>query len=320
MPKLKPKVLGLLVLCALISLGGRGQQAAEPGLASLALDLVNGERKSRGLSLLDMDAALCRAASAHAEDMLARDYFDHLSPEGQDVMDRYAAAGGNRWLGVAENIFKCRACPDSPGDPTVRMMHKSWMESRDHREAILSPKHGRFCFGLAADPEKGYAAVQTFAGPGRPRQLGAGSEPRILSQEELRALALSLINDRRRAQGRRALSTSAPLASDAEAFLAAELTRDPAGRDPLSPARVRSFLSGHDGGAWLRVGVLLEACGGCGIEATDADVSYFIESWFGNEAFRTTLLEPRFDSFGIAIAADGQGRKVALGLFGDQGG
>ena len=64
---------------------------------------------------------------------------------------------------------------------------------------------------------------------------------------------------------------------------------------------------------------MLEACGGCGLEPTDADIAYFIGSWFENAAFRETLLGQEFDSLGIALAADGQGRKVVLGLFGDRG-
>ncbi len=310
---------GAMLALALLSMSGHTNGAPEPEFRSLALDLVNTDRQARGLAVLESDAALCRAAQDHAEDMLARDYFDHLSPEGEDVMDRYAAAGGNRWLRVAENIFKCLACPEQPDPSVVREMHRQWMRSKDHRNAILSPKHSRFCFGLAADPEKGYAAAQTFAGAGGPRRESPGREPRTLSPAELRGFALALINDKRRDQDRGALRASNALSSDAEAFLQAELRRDPEGRDLLSTERVREFLSGHDRGAWFKVGVLLEACGGCGVELTDADVAHFTESWSRHAEFRTTLLGHEFDSFGLAMAADGNGRKVVLGLFGDRG-
>ena len=159
----------------------------------------------RGLTLLELDPALCGAAEHHAADMLARNYFDHRSPEGEDVMDRYAAAGGSRWLGVAENIFKCLACPEPPGEAVIRTMHGQWMQSREHRETILSQTHSRFCFGIAADPQVGYAGVQTFAGPGGPRMGSQGRKPRVLSREALRGFALALINDRRRVEARDAL-------------------------------------------------------------------------------------------------------------------
>ena len=308
--------LCLLAMAVLIVPGGR---AAEADLGALALELVNADRKSAGLSPLQTDAALCQAAQAHADDMLTRDYFDHLSPEGEDVMDRYAASGGNRWLGVAENIFKCIGCPDRPDPSIVRTMHRQWMASEEHRGTILSSRHSGFCFGIAADPEKGYAAVQTFAGTGKPRQSGLGRAPRVLAPEQLRGFALALINDQRRREGRDALRASDSLSEDAEAFLRAELARDPDGTGSLSTEKVREFLSGHDRGAWWKVGVLLEACGGCGTEVTDGDAAYFAESWARHESFRSTLLGSEFDSFGLALVADGKGRKIALGLFGDRG-
>lgn len=319
MVKRSRSITGPAVLVTLISIAGAASQAEEPSFASLALDLVNRDRIAQGLDLLELDPALCGAAEHHARDMLVRNYFDHRSPEGEDVMDRYAAAGGSRWLGVAENIFKCLACPEPPGEPVIRTMHGQWMQSKEHRETILSVTHSRFCFGIAADQQLGYAGVQTFAGPGGPRMSRQGGKPRVLAREAVRGFALALINDRRRSEGRGALRASAALSSDAEAFLESELKRDPTGRDPLTPERVRMFLSGHDGGEWLKVGVLLEACGGCGLELTDADIAYFTDTWFEHAAFRTTLLGREFDSFGIALAADGQGRKVVLGLFGDRG-
>ena len=312
-------MIGTAVLAALISTAGSTSQAEDSSFAALALDLVNRDRTTQGLTPLALDPALCTAAEHHAEDMLARNYFDHRSPEGEDVMDRYAAAGGSRWLGVAENIFKCLSCPEPPGEAVIRTMHGQWMQSREHRETILSPTHSRFCFGIAADPQIGYAGVQTFAGPGGPRMGSQGGTPRVLSREALRGFAMALINDRRHGEDRGALRASEALSSDAAAFLESAIERDPQGRETLSPERVRMFLSGHDGGEWLKVGVLLEACGGCGLEPTDADIAYFVGSWFENAGFRTTLLGREFDSFGIALAADGRGRKVVLGLFGDRG-
>src|SRR5690606_8599801 len=90
--------------CAVVLMGLAAAQlsrAAETGdlqrLPPLMLDLVNAERQERGLVPFQPDGTLDAAAQAHAEDMLRRDYYDHVSPGGQTVIDRYIAAGGSRW-------------------------------------------------------------------------------------------------------------------------------------------------------------------------------------------------------------------------------
>ena len=116
--------------------------AAEPGdlpeLRSKALELVNEAREKHGLPDLQPRPELDRAAQAHAEDMLNRNYFDHVSPEGKTVFDRYVAAGGSRWRLVAENIGRCATCKGSPRIADVTRLQDGWMRSAPHRENILS--------------------------------------------------------------------------------------------------------------------------------------------------------------------------------------
>jgi uncharacterized protein YkwD len=159
------------VLAVLLALAGAA--AAQEDHGALALELVNEARQAEGLEPLTSVETLAATAKAHAEDMLARDYYAHVSPEGETVRDRFLAEGGSEWRLVAENIAMCRGCPTPPGADRVRAFQRGWMESPEHREAILDP--GLAAFGFAMTWGEGVAyGVQTFAGPGQSR----GGDPR----------------------------------------------------------------------------------------------------------------------------------------------
>lgn len=55
--------------------------------------LVNAERAKAGCSPLRVDGRVQAAAQAHADDMAARNYYEHVSPEGRHADDRMKAAG-----------------------------------------------------------------------------------------------------------------------------------------------------------------------------------------------------------------------------------
>lgn len=93
------------------------------------LQLVNQFRQSNGLPPLESNAFLDRAAMAHSRDMLARDFFAHINPDGESAGER-ATAAGYRWTHVLENI--------AAGQRTPRDVVNAWIRSTDgHREAML---------------------------------------------------------------------------------------------------------------------------------------------------------------------------------------
>lgn len=55
--------------------------------------LVNAERAKAGCSPLRVDGRVQAAAQAHADDMAARNYYEHVSPEGRHADDRMDTAG-----------------------------------------------------------------------------------------------------------------------------------------------------------------------------------------------------------------------------------
>ena len=74
-----------------------GVTALEPGIDPVAeqtlLGLLNQERAAAGLSPLQPDSALAQVARAHGREMLALEYFGHVSPTTGNPADRLAAAG-----------------------------------------------------------------------------------------------------------------------------------------------------------------------------------------------------------------------------------
>lgn len=65
--------------------------------------ILNSVRIGNGASAVTYDSRLDAAAQGHAEDMVNRDYFNHNSPEGDDVYDRIVAQGYNP-IAWGENI------------------------------------------------------------------------------------------------------------------------------------------------------------------------------------------------------------------------
>ncbi|MFB7941380.1 CAP domain-containing protein [Streptomyces sp. NPDC056049] len=91
--------------------------------------LANAERDRAGCEPLRTEARLTEAAQGHADDMAARDYYAHDSPEGRDGGDRIKASG-YAWSAWGENIHK--------GPRTPELAMDDWMESPAHRANIVN--------------------------------------------------------------------------------------------------------------------------------------------------------------------------------------
>ena len=118
-----------------------------------AVELLNQDRKKKGLKPLNIDARLTQTARAHAADMVRKDYFDHVNLEGQTPFDRmtanhiaYRAAGENIATGA-----------------DVAGLEKSWMNSPKHRDNILNASYTHVGVGLCADGTGQLYGVQLFA-------------------------------------------------------------------------------------------------------------------------------------------------------------
>jgi uncharacterized protein YkwD len=104
------------------------------------ISLVNSERSKAGCGPVRSNSLLRTAAQRHSEDMVARDYFDHSSPDGKDPGDRVTATG-YKWSTYGENI--------AAGQSTPAAVMDAWMKSPGHRANILNCAFKEVGIGLA---------------------------------------------------------------------------------------------------------------------------------------------------------------------------
>ncbi|MCD5352691.1 CAP domain-containing protein [Kineosporia mesophila] len=138
--------------------GGTGNSQVAKYQAEV-LALSNAERAAAGCNVkLTANAALTKAAQAHAEDMLKNNYFSHDSQDGTGAFERITAAGYT-WSGAAENI--------AAGQATPAAVMKTWMNSAGHKANILNCGLTELGVGYAAGSGAAYGQywVQDFGSP-----------------------------------------------------------------------------------------------------------------------------------------------------------
>ena len=116
------------------------------------LKLVNGERKKIGIKELSWRVEVVPVARAHAVDMWEREYFGHVSPDGNDVGDRLNSAGITYTL-AGENLALA---------PTLQTAHTGLTNSEGHRRNILDPEFKRMGIGVIDNGIYGKMFVQVF--------------------------------------------------------------------------------------------------------------------------------------------------------------
>jgi hypothetical protein len=139
------------------------QLRSVPDIRNFALDLVNRDRTINNLKPVREDTLLSQAAQGHAEDMLTRKYFDHTSPEGKRPRDRYLAVGGNRRVGVGENIVQGHKQGLGLTYGEAEKFQRGWMYSNGHRANLLTAEYTKFGYGIATGADGRIYAVQMFA-------------------------------------------------------------------------------------------------------------------------------------------------------------
>ena len=107
------------------------------------LALVNVERGNASVQPVVYNDLLTEAAQGHADDMVARNYIDHVNPEGQGPGERVAETG-YAFDTVWENIFW--------GSTKETAAIQTWMDSEDgHREALLAAEAQEIGVGVGDD-------------------------------------------------------------------------------------------------------------------------------------------------------------------------
>ena len=146
-------------------------------------ELINAERIERGLSPLDHIEKIRLIARSHSEDMAARDYFAHTSPEGLSPTDRGNEAGydcrknyGSYYTyGLAENIHQGWLYDSYRTlngrivsydwftlEGLARTAVDGWMTSPGHRQNILDDSYDRTGIGVAIAEDGKVYITQNF--------------------------------------------------------------------------------------------------------------------------------------------------------------
>lgn len=116
------------------------------------LQMVNAQREAHNIAPLVEDDALRAIARAHGEDMLARGYFSHYTPEGLSPFDRMDQAG-IQYTAAGENLAF---------SPNLTLAMQGLMQSPGHRANILSKDFHKVGIGVIDAGIFGEMFVQDF--------------------------------------------------------------------------------------------------------------------------------------------------------------
>jgi uncharacterized protein YkwD len=132
--------------------------------------LTNELRRRHGLPVLTRDQSLNRVARAHSEDMVRRQYVNHVSPEGRTPQERLASGCPYALTLTGENIWGAQGTHPLETTRLARIIVDTWMSSSGHREAMLQQEFTDTGVGVVAAGQT-VRATQVFAAirqPGTP--------------------------------------------------------------------------------------------------------------------------------------------------------
>lgn len=96
------------------------------------LTFTNQERSSAGLSPLQLNDELSQAAAGKAEDMMTKNYWAHISPNGTTPWD-FITNAGYHYVSAGENLAR--------GYTTSVDVVNAWMASPEHRANVLGKSY-----------------------------------------------------------------------------------------------------------------------------------------------------------------------------------
>lgn len=108
------------------------------------LDTTNAERIGSGSAELKLSEALDRAAQAKADDMASKNYWSHITPEGEQPWG-FIEAADYSYSFASENL--------AYGFATSSDTIKGWLNSPHHAQAMLDNKISEVGFGIANAPD-----------------------------------------------------------------------------------------------------------------------------------------------------------------------
>lgn len=136
-------------------MNGRRQRRRRRGIQRTVLELINEQRRHANRRPLKVSRQLRIAAHGRARDMAKRNYFSHVTPDGEPWYRRVERALGTRGWHIGENIAQ--------NQETASEVVIDWMRSPGHRENILAAHFTHMGLSLVRDGDR-EVWCQTFGG------------------------------------------------------------------------------------------------------------------------------------------------------------
>jgi uncharacterized protein YkwD len=142
--------------------------------ASSLLLSTNRERLTHNQDAIRLNDQLSSAAQAKANDMVAKDYWSHTTPSGQEPW-AFVKKSGYTYFAAGENL----AYGFNDADQAI----SGWMNSPEHRANLLNPDYQDVGFGIATSKDFQHhgKTMVIVAMYGQPSALGAGDFSTIAS-------------------------------------------------------------------------------------------------------------------------------------------
>ena len=120
-------------------------------------DLVNNERRRRGLSELSWDGKLANLAREYSREMARESFFSHFDRDGNSVVERARQSNIKRWNKIGENLFFCEGY-----DNFDALAVRGWLDSPEHRRNMLDPQFNATGIGVARTRDGRIYITQIF--------------------------------------------------------------------------------------------------------------------------------------------------------------
>lgn len=114
--------------------------------------LTNQDRQKAGVVPLNINVNLNKSAQAKCNDMVARNYYDHVDPSGAKwtaILEKYVPYYGGADENIDVNVVKKNAAE----------INDIFMNSQVHRDGILNPDYNSVGFGVCDGLYQGNKAV-----------------------------------------------------------------------------------------------------------------------------------------------------------------
>ena len=172
---------------------------------------TNRIRRERSLSTLRYDSTLARVACAHNADMMRRDFFRHVNPDGENPHDRVSRIHRRLYGQIGENLFG-QSPVRKEGKALATQMMEHWMNSPPHRKNIIRPQftHLGVCVLQQTDTLRAtqvFADVSVYLSSPLPRRVSAGDVISVSIGPTFPSDALPVRYDFWSTEGNRRIST-----------------------------------------------------------------------------------------------------------------